>query len=87
MLHPGNGLPGPVLVRQIVGAIARRIVCHARPGDSLEAGQRFGMIKFGSRTELYIPVSDGWQMLTRPGQKVRAGSSPLVRWNGSTVRS
>lgn len=87
VLHPGNRLPGPVVVRQIVGAIARRIVCHARPGDDLEAGQRFGMIKFGSRTELYIPVSDGWQMLTRPGQKVRAGSSPLVRWNGSTVRS
>lgn len=87
VLHPGNGLPGPVVVRQIVGAIARRIVCHARPGDGLKAGQRFGMIKFGSRTELYIPISDGWQVLARPGQKVRAGSSPLVRWNGSMVRS
>jgi phosphatidylserine decarboxylase len=86
VLHPKGDLPAPVVVRQIVGVIARRIVCHARPGDDLKAGQRFGMIKFGSRTELYVPDRDGWQVLVRPGQKVRAGSSPLVRWNDSTVR-
>lgn len=46
---------GPMTVRQIAGLVARRIVCLAQPGDELVRGQRFGMIKFGSRTELYLP--------------------------------
>ena len=44
-----------MIVRQIAGAIARRIVCGVTPGDSLERGSQFGMIKFGSRTELIVP--------------------------------
>src|SRR5262249_44299809 len=45
-------------VRQITGAIARRIVCPAQPGDRLLRGERYGMIRFGSRTELVVPVGD-----------------------------
>jgi len=46
-----------LLVRQISGAIARRIVCATAEGRELAGGERFGMIKFGSRTELYVPIS------------------------------
>jgi len=80
VLHPGNGLPGPLVVRQIVGAIARRIVCHARPGDTLGAGQRFGMIKFGSRLEVFVPVEAGFEPAVRMGQTVRAGETVLGRF-------
>jgi len=47
-----------LVVRQISGAIARRIVCQAREGQQLAAGEKFGMIKFGSRTELYVPIRE-----------------------------
>ncbi len=47
-----------LIVKQISGTIARRIVCRTSPGKELAAGEKFGMIKFGSRTELYIPVHD-----------------------------
>jgi phosphatidylserine decarboxylase len=46
-----------LIVRQISGAIARRIVCAAAEGQELTGGEKFGMIKFGSRTELYVPIS------------------------------
>ena len=48
---------GTVLVRQIAGLIARRIVGWKKPGDSVQTGERFGMIRFGSRTDLYFPAS------------------------------
>ena len=47
-----------LIVRQISGAIARRIVCGPKQGEELAAGEQFGMIKFGSRTELYVPLRD-----------------------------
>jgi len=68
------------VVRQISGAIARRIVCAARQGQSLARGEKFGMIKFGSRTELYVPASEYMQCLVRIGDHVRAGTTPLVRY-------
>ncbi len=58
-------------VKQIVGLIARRIVCTASQGDVLQRGQRIGMIKFGSRTELYIPQWLGPVVKVSIGQKVR----------------
>jgi phosphatidylserine decarboxylase len=79
-LAPKSPLPGPVVVRQIAGVVARRIVCHCRPGDELACGQRFGMIKFGSRTELYVPADDAWQVAVKLGQKVRAGTTVLLRY-------
>ncbi|NOT25316.1 MAG: phosphatidylserine decarboxylase family protein [Acidobacteria bacterium] len=45
-----------IVVRQIVGILARRIVCRAREGDTMQAGQRFGVMKFGSRMDVFVPV-------------------------------
>jgi phosphatidylserine decarboxylase len=72
-----------LLVRQISGAIARRIVCRASQGQKLAAGEKFGMIKFGSRTELYVPVrSTQYEIkcLVKIGDTVKAGLTPLVRY-------
>lgn len=79
VVDPEAPLSGPVVVRQIAGMAARRIVCHARVGSKLSTGQRFGIIKFGSRTELIVPQLDGTQVLVKVGQKVRAGLTPLIR--------
>lgn len=78
-LDPDAPIPGPVVVRQIAGALARRIVCQAKPGDRLKAGQRFGMIKFGSRTELRVPENPNWRVLVSVGDSVKAGLSVLIR--------
>ena len=68
----------PIAVRQVSGAIARRIVCPVNPGESYARGQRYGMIKFGSRTELYIPAGMGIDVAVNVGEAVRAGSSILA---------
>jgi len=73
-----------LLVRQVSGAIARRIVCEAKPGQEYTQGFAFGMIKFGSRTELYLPLREGplaeggYDITIKIGDKVRAGLSPLI---------
>lgn len=69
-----------LVVRQISGAIARRIVCAAREDQPLARGEKFGMIKFGSRTELYVPASEYLQCVVHMGDKVKAGITPLVRY-------
>jgi phosphatidylserine decarboxylase len=69
-----------LIVRQISGAIARRIVCAAAEGQELAGGERFGMIKFGSRTELYVPVRENAKCLVRIGDKVKAGLTPLLKY-------
>jgi phosphatidylserine decarboxylase len=69
-----------MLVKQIVGAIARRIVCDLRPGDSLARGQKFGMIKFGSRTELYLAKEGSLCVKAKLNQSVRGGSTVLARY-------
>jgi phosphatidylserine decarboxylase precursor-related protein len=79
------GFPGKrLVVRQISGAIARHIVCRVKAGDELRQGELFGMIKFGSRTELYIGVGEDepCEAAVRIGDPVRAGLSPLVRYAG-----
>ncbi|MEA2064337.1 MAG: phosphatidylserine decarboxylase family protein [Gemmatimonadota bacterium] len=77
----GLGLEGPdsvkVLVRQIAGLIARRIVCRAGEGTALERGQRYGMIRFGSRLEVYLPPGACWQVSA--GDRVTAGESIIAR--------
>jgi phosphatidylserine decarboxylase len=65
-------------VRQISGMFARRIVCMLRPGQTVTRGEKFGMIKLGSRTELILPA--GVDVLVRPGDKIRAGSDVVARW-------
>lgn len=62
-------------VVQIAGLIARRIVCRAEKNDRVSAGQRFGMIRFGSRVDLYLPLSA--KVTVSVGQKVRAGETVL----------
>lgn len=62
-------------VVQVAGLIARRIVCWAQPGDQLSRGQRFGLIRFGSRIDLYLPLST--QLEVTVGHKVKAGESVL----------
>jgi phosphatidylserine decarboxylase len=64
-----------VAVRQIAGVAARRIVCRVRPGDKLRIGERFGMIRFGSRTDLFLPR--GVELRCRVGDRVRAGESVI----------
>jgi phosphatidylserine decarboxylase len=65
-------------VRQISGAIARRIVCDLRPGDVVPRGHVFGMIKLGSRTELIVPRPAGMEVQVRVGQKVKAGLTIML---------
>ena len=67
-------------VRQISGAIARRIVCEPEPEDILEPGQAFGMIKFGSRTELIVPQRSELKCLVVVGDRVKAGITPMMRY-------
>ena len=66
-----------VLVRQIAGVVARRIVCDAAVGERLERGQRFGMVKFGSRAEVYVPADVGFAWSVRVGQRLRGGETVL----------
>lgn len=69
-----------LVVRQISGAIARRIVCDLRPGEVLARGQKIGMIKFGSRTELIIPESADLTIEVAVGQRILAGTTVMARY-------
>ena len=66
-----------VEIKQIAGLIARRIVCRINPGDTVEKGERFGLIKFGSRVDVLLGPE--WELAVRNGQKVAGGSSVLAR--------
>lgn len=67
---------GPVVVRQIVGVLARRIVCRVKEGEQVSAGQRFGVMKFGSRIDLFLPRSA--TILVKAGDKVVGGETTLA---------
>jgi phosphatidylserine decarboxylase len=69
-----------IVVRQITGAIARRIVAWAKVDDELKKGERFGMIRFGSRTELYLPLNA--ELLVKVGDHVFGGSTIIARVSG-----
>lgn len=70
-----RGESARVTVRQIAGILARRVVCRARPGDTLGVGERFGLIRFGSRTDLFVPK--GTDLRCRTGDRVRGGETIL----------
>ena len=70
---------GSVILRQIAGAVARRVVFAPRPGDTVHAGAVVGMIRFGSRVELWLPVEDGYIATVWRGEKVRSGVSVLAQ--------
>jgi phosphatidylserine decarboxylase len=68
-----------VLVVQIAGLLARRIIPFVKPGDNLARGERLGLICFGSRVDLYLPGDS--QIEVKAGDRVKAGSSIIGRWH------
>lgn len=66
-----------IVVRQITGAIARRIVAWSQVGQHVAKGERFGMIRFGSRTEVYLPLSA--EIVVKIGDRVQGGASVIAR--------
>ncbi|MGE5481032.1 MAG: phosphatidylserine decarboxylase family protein [Chloroflexota bacterium] len=73
---------GKVLYKQIVGIVARRLVCELRVGDTVKVGERFGMMKFGSRMDVKIRTDS--KIFVKVGDKVRAGVTELARLNGNS---
>ncbi len=69
---------GDVRFVQITGLIARRIVCHLAPGESIERGQRYGLIRFGSRVDVFLPPAA--EPSVRVGDRVRGGADVIARW-------
>lgn len=67
-----------ILVRQIAGVVARRICCWAKEGEKLQVGQKYGMIRFGSRVDIYMPSEV--ELAVGVGQKVSGGQTVLGRW-------
>lgn len=68
---------GPVLVKQIAGIMARRCVNYVQPGECVETGERFGLIRFGSRVDLFVPPAA--EVLVGIGTKVKGGLTPVAR--------
>ena len=70
---------GTLIVTQIAGLIARRIVCWSKEGDELKQGQRFGLIRFGSQVDVHVPSNV--QISVKPGDRVVGGLTVLGRWS------
>lgn len=70
---------GKLAMVQIAGLIARRIVCYVKPGDHLDAGDCFGLIRFGSRVDLFLPKPNTIEV--KMGDRVRAGKTVVGRWS------
>lgn len=79
-----DSLGGKVVVKQIAGLIARRILSWVRPGDKLEPGQLVGLIQFGSQVDLVVPRQ--WEVLVSRGDKVKGGETPMVRRKAASKR-
>ncbi len=75
-----RGPRGRVLVRQIAGLIARRIVTDSKPGDRVSQGGRLGLIRFGSRTDVFVPLSARPVVKVKPGDRVRVGGTVLAEY-------
>jgi len=71
-----EGPLGRIALKQIAGLVARRIVFDHQPGDTVNRGDRIGLIRYGSRVDIFLP--DNAQVLVRVGDRVRAGESPLA---------
>jgi phosphatidylserine decarboxylase len=69
---------GEIVFKQIAGWIARRVVCWKSVGDTLARGERIGIVRFGSRVDLWLPADA--EILVRPGLHVAGGASVLARW-------
>lgn len=70
-----------IVVRQLAGLIARRIICTHGVGDRLQRGELYGMIRFGSRTELWVPLDRPHRVLVKRGDKVKGGETVLVEFD------
>jgi phosphatidylserine decarboxylase len=70
---------GRLVFKQIAGVIARRVLCWKHEGETVARGERVGMIRFGSRVDIWLP--EGAQITARRGQKVKGGESVLAKWN------
>jgi phosphatidylserine decarboxylase len=75
-----RGARGPLLVRQIAGSIARRIVTDAKPGDRVAQAERLGMIRFGSRVDVFIPAAARPKIAVKSGEHVFAGATVLAEY-------
>jgi len=73
---------GTILVRQIAGLIARRIITDPSEGDRVERGRRFGLIRFGSRVDIFLPLH--WEVACSVGDRVRVGSSVIAHQRPAT---
>jgi phosphatidylserine decarboxylase len=73
---------GTVVFKQIAGAIARRVICWKEEGSEVALGERVGLIRFGSRVDIWLPPQT--EVLVRRGQKVKGGESILAKWNSTT---
>jgi phosphatidylserine decarboxylase len=73
---------GPLVFKQIAGAIARRVICWKREGQMVALGERVGLIRFGSRVDVWLPLET--QVAVQRGQNVKGGESVLARWNSTT---
>jgi phosphatidylserine decarboxylase len=71
---------GAIAIRQIAGLIARRIVAWSQEGAAVNRGERIGMIRFGSRTEVFVPLE--CEVLVKPGDRVLGAATPIARWPG-----
>jgi phosphatidylserine decarboxylase len=74
----------PIVFRQVVGILARRIVCRVREGEQLERGQRIGMMKFGSRMDVFLPMSA--TLTVTAGQRAIAGETVIAVLGGANAR-
>ena len=72
-----------VVFRQIVGLVARRVVTRVRPGDVLHTGQRMGLMKFGSRMDVFVPAHV--ELVASEGDRAVAGETVIARWPSSTL--
>jgi len=73
---------GQLVFKQIAGAIARRVLCWKRKGESVARGERMGMIRFGSRVDVWLPMAA--EVVVKQGQMVKGGESILAKWNSTT---
>ncbi|MDM8005191.1 MAG: phosphatidylserine decarboxylase [Phycisphaerae bacterium] len=79
VIEPDDASKGPIVVRQIAGLIARRVVCSVKVGDHVEAGQRIGLIKFGSRTELIVKADSGYVPAVTIGDRAYGALTVVAR--------
>jgi phosphatidylserine decarboxylase len=76
-----NSSHGKLLFNQVTGYVARRIVCELKTGDSVNAGVRFGMIKFGSRVDIFLPGNA--TLLIKEGDRTKGGETVLAQWKNA----